>query len=426
MQRCWLVHIALVLPMAATSAEISDSRLPETYLLRVSGRIPASNAGSNGEPAGGTALAPATHGDDAGEPSSGTAMPASCVEFYVGQVPPFAEAALASLYPHLCSSLAFFRVFKAVDGVSTYVTRRGGTISACLLFRQTATRVEVLNQHVAISASVVEAFAAQVFTRFADVLTIDLLHVETTLQRLRFPLQRHNSAEDYLLRLPPTAQDYTQQLGKATRRNIKRYGARLLEDHPSFVLRFYTAKTIRPEDVTQLLQMSEAKIVSQGKRFAVDPHYARGMIRLTRECGFVALATIDARLCAGLICFQTGSGFVAQVVAHDAAYDSYGLGTLCYYRTICEAIERGGTLFNLGIQRYDYKTRLLASRRGLDKIRIYRSRRAMFMRPHQVCGMWIGELLRNAKLHLQAHEKSRLTRFAIAALALARAVRARL
>ena len=394
-------------------------------MLGVSRRVPASNAGCDGEPAAGTALASATRGNEAVQVGSGAAIPPCCVEFYLGQVPPFAEAALARLYPHLFSSLAFVRVFQAVDGVSTYVMRQGETITACLLFRQTATRVEVLNQHVAINASVVEAFAAQVFTRFADVLTINLLHVETTVQRLRFPLQRHNSAEDYLLRLPPTAQEYTQQLGKATRRNIKRHGARLLEDHPSFLLRFYTAETIRSADVTLLLQMSEAKIVSQGKRFAVDPDYARGMMRLTRECGFVAVATIDARLCAGLICFQTGSGFVAQVVAHDTAYDSYGLGTLCYYRTICEAIERGGTLFNLGIQRYDYKTRLLGLRRGLDKVRIYRSPRTMFVRPHQVCGMWIGQLLRNAKLYLQAHEKSALTRFAVATLSVARAMRAR-
>ena len=185
----------------------------------------------------------------------------------------------------------------------------------------------------------------------------------------------------------------------------RRLHARLLQEHPSFAMRFDVDADISQAEVALLLAMSEAKIRGQGKTFAVDPGYARAMTALSRRCGFLAVATIDGKVCAGLICYRIGHGFAAKVVAHDAKYDAYWLGTLCYYFTICEAIRRGGRVFNMGSQRYEYKERLLGVRRDLDHLTIYRSRWKQLRHADVMLQMALGRIIRQAKLWIRERER---------------------
>jgi hypothetical protein len=379
-------------------------------------------------PSAASALEPAAEADNAEprRPAAQLQSEPTSPEFHLNRVPPFVEGELARLYGHLYSSLPFMRLFGTMDGVSTYVERHAGRISTILLFQKQGRRIIVRNEYLRLDQATLQRFSRHVLRVFSDVDVICLRHLDTDLRTLPFPFQRHECAEDYVLQLPPSVDEYTELMGKSTRRNIKRYSAKLAQDHPSFTLRFYTNEEIDADDVRTLLRMSEEKIVSKGKQFSVDPAFAKQMLILSRQCGFVAVATIEGRLCAGLVCFRNGTHFAAKVVAHDSAYDDYWLGTLCYYRTICEAITRGGTVFNLGIQRYDYKTRLLAVRRDLDRVTIYRSRWAQVRHAHCVAGMLAGRLVRQVKLHLQAREQSRLTRSVMTLLSMLRTIKARL
>lgn len=340
-------------------------------------------------------------------------IPILSADFHVGRVPIFVENELARLYGHLYSSLPFIRLFRPMQDVSTYVSRKDDRVVAVLLYRKRRGCVTVLNEYCTLDQAALQRFTTDVFDTFADVDVVRLHHLDTDLRALAMPFQRHACSEDYVLALPATVDAYTGLLGKSTRRNIKRYSAKLLDDHPSFTLRFHAGAEIDIRQLRMLLRMSEAKIRSKGRCFAVDADFAERMLILATQCGFVAVATIDGKLCAGLICFRNGAHYVAKVVAHDSAFDDYWLGTLCYYRTICEAIRRGGSVFNLGMQRYDYKTRLLGIRRDLDSVAIYRSRQAQLRRIDHVLDMANDDLLRRVKLHLLARQGSVLTHSAM-------------
>jgi hypothetical protein len=86
------------------------------------------------------------------------------------------------------------------------------------------------------------------------------------------------------------------------------------------------------------------------------------------------VATIDGRVCAGAIGFRLGDSYFMHVIAHDPRFNSYSLGILCYYHTICEGIARGAKRFHLLQGRYGYKYRLLAQRQDYMNLDIYRSR----------------------------------------------------
>lgn len=327
---------------------------------------------------------------------------------HVERIPPFVGAALAGLYEHVFASLEYFKIFKPHDRVSTLVVRSPADASAALLavllFRTSGARAEVFNEFCAVDNVILQYCATEIFSRFSGVQMICFRHLVSAPRQLLQPFQCHNAAEDYVLHLPDSVQRYTESLGKSTRRNIRRYHDKLLQDHPSFAIRFDVGPQINENDVAALLALSRAKIRSQGKTFSVDDGYARAMAGLMRHCGFVAVATIDGKVCAGLICYRTGNGFMAKVVAHESRYDDYWLGTLCYYLTICEALRRGGRIFNMGTQRYDYKERLCGVRRDLDHLTIYRSRWKQALHADSMLRMALGRHLRRAKLWVQARE----------------------
>ena len=333
---------------------------------------------------------------------SSTTSPA--IVCYVEQIPPFTGAALTRLYAQLYASLEYFESFKPRDRISTLVSEDQTGVNALVLFRTTGARADVFNQSIALDEAVLQRFASEIFDRFADIDMICLRNLVSEPHKLSQPFQAYGAAEDYVLQLPSSVEQYTERLGKSTRRNIRRYHAKLLQDHPSFAIRFDIGPDIDDGEVASLLAMSEAKIRSQGKTFAVDAGYARAMAGLTRRCGFVAVATINGEVCAGLICYRIGDGFSAKVVAHDGKYDDYWLGTLCYYFTICESIRRGGCLFSMGSQRYDYKERLLGVRRDLETLTIYRSRWKQMQHADVVLQMVLGRQIRQAKLWIRSRE----------------------
>src|SRR5207245_3753907 len=90
--------------------------------------------------------------------------------------------------------------------------------------------------------------------------------------------------------------------------------------------------------------------------------------------GLVGVATVDGRVCAGVICSRSAANYFMHVIAHDPTYDEYRLGKLCCYLTICECINRGGKEFHFLWGRYEYKYRLLGVQRDLDHLTVYRSR----------------------------------------------------
>jgi hypothetical protein len=98
------------------------------------------------------------------------------------------------------------------------------------------------------------------------------------------------------------------------------------------------------------------------------------ILALVKECGgLVGIATIDGRVCGGLINYRVGTNYFMPVIAHDPEYNDYRLGTICCYLTICECITRGGKEFHFLWGREEYKSRFLGIQRDLDTLNVYRS-----------------------------------------------------
>jgi CelD/BcsL family acetyltransferase involved in cellulose biosynthesis len=341
------------------------------------------------------------------------------VSCYENDIPPFIDFVMERLYGSIFSSMKHLRIYDTLDAdTHTYVVRSGMKIQTVLLFRREGRRIQVLNEVIALSQDQIADFAKYVFSRFGSVGVICCKAIRTDLRDIGLPFQRFNSVEDIVVTLPATTQEYLASLGKNTRRNIKRYGDKLMRAFPSCTYQVYENADVNEQDVLDIIELNRARMAEKNKVSLIDEVEAKRLVRLAQKCGLVGVTRIDGKVAAGAISFHAGDNFFLSVIAHDPAYDEFWMGILCCYHTICECIARGAKEFHFLWGRYDYKFTLLGVQRDLDNVAVYRSRLAM-MRNAGVAGRMafngykrrLSQRMRDA-----AHEDSAVSRFAVGAL----------
>lgn len=289
-------------------------------------------------------------------------------------IPAFVEAELERLYGSIFSSLAHFRVYGGAESASTCVIRIGGEVTDILLFQRDPRGVRVINEWIRLDEQDIRRFAAWIFERYPEVGRISFHAVELDLRRLPFPGQRFNCTDDSVVTLPPTADAYLAQLGKATRKNIRRYLHRLQESFPDFRYRVHETGEIDERDVRAIIGLNRARMANRNKVSGIDDREAERMLRLLKVKGLVGVATINGRLCAGAVTYRIGDNYFSFVRAHDPQYDDYRLGLIGGYLLIAECIARGGKEFHFMWGREEHKSLLLGVQKEFDHLTLYRSR----------------------------------------------------
>lgn len=289
------------------------------------------------------------------------------------EVPDFVEAELERLYGSVFSSLAQFSVYGGAEHASTYVARRGGEATSVLLFRRERQHVRVINEWITLDADEIARFAAHVFITYEAVNVITFPAVRTAIRHFPFPFQRFACTDDNVVALPATADAYLAQLGKATRRNIRRYFDRLTQDFPSFRYRTYAQHEVSGQLVRDIIALNRLRMAGKNKVSGIDGMETQRIIRLAKMKGFVVAATIDGRVCAGAITYRLGENYFSFVRAHDPRFDAYRLGLVCGYLLVSECIGRGGKELHLMWGREQHKSLLRGMHTVLERLTIYRS-----------------------------------------------------
>ena len=295
------------------------------------------------------------------------------VSLYENEVPSFIEKEMEELYENVFSSFSKARVESDGRNASAYVVRMGSKVTTVFLFWRRDRKVEVINEAIPVNEEDVRLFSDTIFSAFPSVTAITFRAVQASICRLPFPYQRFNCLEDIVLTLPATPQAYLASLGKSTRQNIKYYLKAFQRSFPSYRFEILVKSEVSEQHVREIVRLSGARMAVKKKISLHDEKKTKQLIELVRMHGFVAVETIDGRVCAGVICTRSGANYFMHVIAHDPEYDRYSLGTLCCYLTICECIERSGKEFHFLWGRLEYKYRFLGLQRELDRVAVYRS-----------------------------------------------------
>lgn len=309
----------------------------------------------------------------------------TAVCIYDSPLPSFIDSELERLHRNVFASLARLRSEGQLQQVSAYVVRHCGRVTTLLLFRRDGGTVHVLNEAIALRQAEIEDFARTMFESYEAVGAISFPAVDCKVSRLPYPYQQFNSLEDIVLELPATAEVYFAALGKNMRASLKRYQKKIAADFPGFRYAVHEGRDVGEQQLAEIVALSCARIASKNQAPTHTGDKTAQLIRLVKGCGVVLVATIDGRVCAGVICTQFGGNFFMHVVAHDPAYDDYRLGKLCCYFSICDAIARGAREYHFLWGRQEYKYRLLGVQRDLDRVVVYRSRLSVLLH----CGRFV-------------------------------------
>lgn len=295
---------------------------------------------------------------------------------------------MEQLYQHRYASYEQLKVYGHImQDTKGYVARKGGKAVGALLYRVEPGKVRVLNEQMHLDEEEIERFVRHVFNDYQSIHAISFPVVQADIRRLPFPHQQFHSTQDIVLDLPSTVDEYIARLGKSTRSYVKRYLNKLKREHPSFSFAVYANDDIKEEHVRAIIGFNKARMSGRNKESYIDEQEECRILDLLKLRGFVGVATIDGKVCAGTINTCFGKNYFLQVIAHDPVYDDYGLGTLCCYLTICECIARKGNAYHFLWGQYEYKYRLLGVQRDLDHLVVYRSRMHMLAKLPMVAGM---------------------------------------
>ena len=305
---------------------------------------------------------------------SGAMQADAGISWYENEVPAFVEAELERLYGSLFSSLAHFRIYGGAEEASTYVVRHDGAPTVVLLFRREPGAVRVINEGIRIEPEEIVRFATQIFGRYPSIARIIWHALDIDRFSCPFPFHRYPCTDDSIVTLPATADEYLAQLGKPTRKNIRRYQRRLVECFPSFHYQISERDQIDERQAQAIIELNRIRRKRKHKTSGIDALEADRMIRLAKEKGFAAVATIDGKVCAGALVFQFGKHYYSRVRAHDPQYDDYRLGLVGGYLLITECIARGGATLHFLAGGEKHKAILQGKHKDLHHLTLYRSR----------------------------------------------------
>jgi CelD/BcsL family acetyltransferase involved in cellulose biosynthesis len=216
-------------------------------------------------------------------------------------------------------------------------------------------------------------------------------------------------------------------LGKSTRTNIRYYLNKLKREHPSFRFTVLRGSEAPEDDIRAIVRLNRIRMQRKNKVSANDDAALEKILQMTQATGLVGIATIDGRLCAGVIGYRIGDHFFSWVRAHDPAWDEYRLGRLTGYLMICDAIARGIVEYHFLWGREEHKAMLQGVERRFSKVLIYRSRLSMLRHAGMAVRIAWSGTVRRLRLWLQdaPHRDDRLSRLAARVLEALRGLRGR-
>jgi len=316
-----------------------------------------------------------------------------------GPVPDDLLGELPALYSSLFSTRAWFSAFdqKTPDGACVLDDPR-----QVLAFCREGDTVEILNKAFPISPAAAARGCRAIFRALPRT---RLIHLEVLFSppQLHLPKRVLSAADDLVIELPPSVEDYVASLGQRTRKNLRHSDNRLRREHPDVTTTIFAPSPDEMRDLAeQYVEWNIARLRTRGSvsGFESGPERRPKLIALLQQGGAEAHATtIDGRLAAVEFVFYVGDEATIYAGSFDEAYSDVHLGFLSTCWAINETIRRGARRCHLLWTTGYYKRHLGARPVTATRLSVF---------PTQVARLWsLGEAREVATKN--AKEKGRRT-----------------
>ena len=155
---------------------------------------------------------------------------------------------------------------------------------------------------------------------------------------MRFDVRQ--MAEDFLVDLPPSEQEYLDRLGEKTRKHLPYYVRRMERkwgtDIASAVL---AGPEISRESFDRVLEMNRKRMERQGKRSGWTTEIVEQRWPLVQECGLLVGVHHRGRMVASTLSCVHGSDAYLIVLAHEPEFDRLNMGNIVLWMTVKHLIR---------------------------------------------------------------------------------------
>jgi hypothetical protein len=301
------------------------------------------------------------------------------IQYYENGIPDFVTEEMNSCYGDLYSSIPYLRLAgKLSASTCTYIAYANGAIRSIFLFEREGELLKVLNGAIRTEPAEVGRFADYIFGRMPQIQRICFPGVHMKELQLPYPYQRFFSGEDIVISFEGTADEYAQQLGKNTRKSIKRHATALRKHHPDSCYRAVKGNLVSAALTATIVNWNRQRMSDKNKVSAYDEGEARRITALAALDGMVGTVVVDNRIHAGTVCCRVGDTCYLAIMGHDSDYNEFSLGMLCNYWTSLECLRMNCKEINLMGGRLPYKYSFLGEPRRYDCVVLYRNRGALF------------------------------------------------
>jgi len=293
---------------------------------------------------------------------------------HLGGAPAELTDELPALYASAFSTLEYFTLY---DGA------RPAELAVCelaeprhvIVFRSRGATAEVLNKVIDIAPPEVERVAAAIFRARPELRRIRA-EIKFPPTELALPHRELYHADDEVIDLPATAEEYERARGRSTRRRLREYRNLLHRRHPDFGLRALAGDEITPELVARVLSWNREIVRGRGEAWIYEqqPAWADKAWRLARRHGALLCGVDDGEVVDGQLLLFVGGDCWAFASGLDPTYREVHLGVVMATAAAGEAIARGCARLHLGWGSVGYKRRLGSRPVTAWRVSIYRSR----------------------------------------------------
>ena len=302
--------------------------------------------------------------------------PPASESIYRHCIPDFAANALDTLYGNLHSSLATLN-FTNLSKTSTYVKwteeSNSNNPESIFLFQKLGQSLHVVNEGMRLKKNEINHFCEYVFANDQEIKRIDFHAVAPPQQRLSRPNLRWVCTEDIVITLPNDEQNYLNQLGKATRKSIKKHLTRAQRELPNFTHSIQKGNQVSEDALMKIVGFNHSRMAGKEKLSALDSQTTKQLLAIIRSHGIVGLVNSDRGMGAGTLACRFGDDVFSLITAHDPTYDAFGFGTLSRHLMIIHSIQTGAQRFHLLGGNMSSKRSALGVRETLEHLTVYRS-----------------------------------------------------
>jgi hypothetical protein len=292
-----------------------------------------------------------------------------CSTVYVSEMPAWASAELPDLYHSMFSTAEYFRIYDEVEDISTCVLEAPHHV---IMFRLVGREAIVLNKIFDIEPESADRVCATILRAFPSISRVRL-EVMFDPSLLRHPSRVTHVAEDNIIWLPRTIEEYQASLGASTRKKLGQHWRRFAEAYPDAHARVLDREAITPELVERTVALNRRRMRSLGVSSGYDDANAARLLEMTRIRGWAALLEADEQIAAVCICQQIGNHTLGQLAVYDQRFSRFGPGLRVCYEAVCESVRTGRVAFHLGWGREGFKAQLGADVIPTRTLSVYRN-----------------------------------------------------